>query len=325
MFIHPSFLLFFIFLVFSIIFTVSSNSWLFAWMGLEMNLLSFIPIILKKLNKYSTEAAIKYFLVQAISSIFFLFFFLFLKHYLIITLLLILMFKMGAAPFHQWMPSISEGLSWASLFMLLILQKMAPLILTSFLMKPSAIFYLMQVFIYSSALVGSIGGLAHTSLRKILVFSSISHLSWILASFLVTNWAWLNYFFIYSLILFSLMFSLYMTEIFTINDLLMKNKTSISALITISIMSMGGLPPFSGFLPKFIVIQPLILNNLYFLLLFLLMSTFISLFFYSRMFLSVLLLKNSLNIQNFNSVYSPAFMFFNISILFLPSFFFMLM
>nr|AXI98688.1 NADH dehydrogenase subunit 2 [Pseudoniphargus portosancti] len=321
MYLHPSFLLFFIFLIFSIILTISSNSWLFAWMGLEMNLLSFIPIILKKLNKYSTEVAIKYFLIQAISSVYLLFFFLFMKSYFIIMLMLALMLKMGAAPFHQWLPSMADGMSWYALFILLIFQKINPLILVSFLTKPKELLYFIQIFIVISALIGSIGGLTQFSLRKILVFSSISHLSWILASFLASNWAWVNYYMIYSFILFSLIMSLHSTETFTINDLMLKNKTSISLLISVSLMSIGGLPPFSGFVPKFIVMQALLCNGSSFILLFLLISTFISLFFYSRMLLSVLFMKNSFNSHNFNYKYSMLFIFFNSSALFFPSIF----
>nr|AXI98545.1 NADH dehydrogenase subunit 2 [Pseudoniphargus cupicola] len=321
MFIHPSFMLFLVFLLFSVILTISSNSWLFGWMGLEMNLLSFIPIILKKLNKYSTEVAIKYFLIQAISSVYLLFFFLFMKSFLIITIMLALMLKMAAAPFHQWLPSMADGLSWPSLFILLILQKVNPLILLSFLMKPSELVFMLQVFIVSSALIGSVGGLTHSSLRKILAFSSISHMSWLLASFLISNWAWFNYFFIYSLILMSLILSLNSTETFTVNDLLLKNKTYISLLISISIMSIGGLPPFSGFVPKFIVIQSLLYDNLFFILFFLLLGTFISLFFYARMFLAVLLLKNSYNLQNFSYSYDMKLIFLNSSALFFPSIF----
>nr|AXI98636.1 NADH dehydrogenase subunit 2 [Pseudoniphargus morenoi] len=321
MFIHPSILLFFSFLVFSVIITVSSNSWLFAWIGLEMNLLSFIPIMLKKLNKYSTEVAIKYFLVQAISSIYLLFFFLFMNHYLVITLMLVLMLKIGAAPFHQWLPSIADGLSWPTLFILLILQKINPLILVSFLVKPESAVHLLYLFITSSALIGSIGGLSQISLRKILVFSSISHLSWLLASFLVSNWAWVNYFFIYAFILFSLIYTLYKMEIFSINDLLLKNKVFASLLVSLSIMSIGGLPPFSGFVPKFILMQAFLLNNLYFVMFFLLISTFISLFFYSRMFLSILLLKSSLASYTHQYSYKMTIIFLNFSALFFPTIF----
>nr|AXI98584.1 NADH dehydrogenase subunit 2 [Pseudoniphargus grandis] len=321
MFIHPSFLLFFSFLLFSVILVISSNSWLFAWIGLEMNLLSFIPIMLKKLNKYSTEVAIKYFLIQAVSSIYLLFFFLFMKDYLIFALMLILMLKMGAAPFHQWLPSIADGLSWPALFILLILQKVNPLILVSFLMKSQEVMYLLHLFIIGSALIGSVGGLSQTSLRKILVFSSISHLSWLLASFLVSNWAWLNYFSIYAFILFSLIYTLHSMEIFSINDLLLKNKVFASMLVVVSMMSIGGLPPFSGFVPKFIMMQSLLLNNLYFIMFFLLASTFISLFFYSRMFLAILLLKASMKSYAYQYNDKMTVIFLNFSALLFPSVF----
>nr|AXI98714.1 NADH dehydrogenase subunit 2 [Pseudoniphargus sp. 1-Balearics] len=321
MFIHPSFLLFFSLLLFSVILTVSSNSWLFAWIGLEMNLLSFIPLMLKKLNNYSTEVVIKYFLIQAVSSVYLLFFFLFMKYYLTIMLMLILMLKMGAAPFHQWLPAVVDGLSWPAFFILLTVQKINPLILASFLAKPQEFAYFLQMFIISSAVIGSIGGLTQMSLRKILGYSSIAHLSWLLASLLVSNWAWLNYFILYTFILSSLVYTLYKMEIFSINDLLLKNKVHASLLIALSILSIGGLPPFSGFVPKFIMIQSLLLNNLYFIVLFLLISTFISLFFYSRMFLSILLLKGSLGVYAHRFSNKLSIISLNFSALFFPSLF----
>nr|CTP93707.1 NADH dehydrogenase subunit 2 [Pseudoniphargus gorbeanus] len=322
MFIHPSFFLFFSFMLLSMFMTISSNSWLFAWMGLEINLLSFIPIMLKKFNKYNTESAIKYFLVQVIASVFIIFSFLFIKSNFNIIIFLALMMKMGASPFHQWLPSISDGLSWPAILMTLVMQKLNPLILTTFMFKTEDLIFVLQVFIISSALVGSVGGLTQSSLRKIMVFSSISHLSWVLSSMLVSNWAWFNYFLLYSLILSSLIITLYKTEIMSINDLLTKNKTVYSYIISISMMSVGGLPPFSGFMPKLIVVQDLMNNNFNFIMLFLLFSTFISLFFYCRMFVSILFIKSTLNLFFTKSKKSFFLIFLNSSMLVMPGLFF---
>jgi NADH-ubiquinone oxidoreductase chain 2 len=46
---------------------VTSSTWLGIWVGLELNLLSFIPLISKS-SKFSAEAALKYFLTQAFAS-----------------------------------------------------------------------------------------------------------------------------------------------------------------------------------------------------------------------------------------------------------------
>nr|AXI98831.1 NADH dehydrogenase subunit 2 [Pseudoniphargus unisexualis] len=323
MFIHPSFFIFFFFLLFSVFLTISSNSWLFAWMGLEINLLAFVPIMLKKFNKYNTESAIKYFLVQAVASMFIIFSFLFIKSNFTIIILMALMMKMGASPFHQWLPSISEGLSWPVLMMTLVLQKLNPLMLTTFMSKTEGLMFMLQLFIICSALIGSVGGLLQSSLRKIMIFSSVSHLSWVLSSIMVSNWSWFNYFFIYSLILSSLIITLHKAEIMTINDLLIKNKNTLSSIICVSMMSMGGLPPFSGFMPKLIVTQDLMNNNFNFIMLFLLSSTFISLFFYCRMFISALFMKASLNLFYTNTKKNFSLIFLNMSALMMPSMFFM--
>nr|AXI98727.1 NADH dehydrogenase subunit 2 [Pseudoniphargus sp. 1-Basque] len=325
MFMHPSFFFFFFFLLFSVMLAISSNSWLFAWMGLEVNLLSFIPIMLKKFNKYSTEASIKYFLIQTIASIIIIFYFLFMKDNFTIIIFMCLMLKMGAAPFHQWLPSISEGLSWPVLLIILLLQKLNPLILITFMFKTGLLISALQIFVVSSALMGSIGGLSQSSLRKIMIFSSISHLSWILSSMLVSNWAWFNYFLLYAVILSSLVITLYKTEISTINDLLVKNKSILSSIIASSMMSMGGLPPFSGFVPKLVVTQDLLNSKFYFILLFLLMSTFLSLFFYCRMFTALMFMKTSLNLFCTKQKKNMFLVFFNLSVLLVPSMFFVLL
>jgi NADH-ubiquinone oxidoreductase chain 2 len=90
------------------ILAVSANSWFTAWLGLEINLMGLIPLILVKLNSNSTEAAIKYFLAQAIASIILVLIALTEKSsfqtYIIldanILILSALAIKAGIAPFH---------------------------------------------------------------------------------------------------------------------------------------------------------------------------------------------------------------------------------
>jgi NADH-ubiquinone oxidoreductase chain 2 len=92
---------------------ISASSWLGAWIGLEINLLSFIPLMSDKFNQFSTEAALKYFLTQALASSILLFGVLYLgisnqltfsssleETSLNILLSSTLLLKMGAAPFH---------------------------------------------------------------------------------------------------------------------------------------------------------------------------------------------------------------------------------
>nr|SBT96178.1 ND2 [Haploginglymus sp. JP-2016] len=300
MFAHPSTALFSSFMVISIIITSSTNSWFIAWLALEINMLSFIPLLLKSNNKYTTEAALKYFLIQTIPSLIIITLILTsasINQPYFIVMLTALFLKIGAAPLHQWIPSMIEGLLWKPILTLLTMQKMPPFILISFLLKMTSTLNLFvpHLFIAFSAIMGSIGGILQTSLRKIMAFSSITHTAWFITAMTLTNNLWLTYLVLYLMMMIPLIYMFNYLQSFTISDLLMKNKLLISVMLSLSIMSFSGLPPFTGFIPKLIVMQDLMLQNT-FIPMILLTSTFLSLFFYARMFMSNILLMTSLNI-----------------------------
>nr|ALO76918.1 NADH deshydrogenase subunit 2 [Pterostichinae sp. CYR01] len=289
--------------------SISSNTWLGTWMGLEINLLSFIPLLKNKNNSYSTESSIKYFLVQALASTIFLFAILIvmMKSNLISDMLNInsfllmminssLLMKMGAAPFHFWFPEIIEGMNWMNSLLLMTWQKIAPMMLLSYTIKYSN--YIILI-IMMSTLVGSLGGLNQTSMRKIMAYSSINHLGWMISSFLNSEMIWLIYFFLYSFISMTLIYMLNSFEIFHLKQ--MYNFLTMSYLIKFSmlmnLLSLGGLPPFLGFLPKWLIIQYLS-NNYMYLLFFMIMMTLITLFFYLRISYTSLIMSHST--MNFN-------------------------
>nr|QQQ88724.1 NADH dehydrogenase subunit 2 [Hyalella sp. 2015-x] len=294
MLMHPSLLLFYLSLMISIFLVISANSWFVVWVGLEMNLIFFIPLMLMKNNKYSNEAGIKYFLVQAFASILIISSVLFLSEgFMLMEYILLsgLFLKMGSAPFHQWLPSLVEGLSWGCLTVLFVLQKISPLLLVSFLFKDNLSYNLIYMVIVVSSLIGSIGGLMSVSLRKIMAYSSISHMSWILIMMLLSNFGWMSYYLIYCLVLMCVLDVFNKSTIYSINQLML---TSIKVRIFsgISLLSLGGLPPFTGFLPKFMVTIMLLQNELYFIFFALLGGTFLSLFFYMRLVLVSVVLSS---------------------------------
>lgn len=303
---------FFFSLIIGTLITLSSSSWIGMWIGLELNLISFIPLIIDTNNYYSTESAIKYFLVQSFASLIFLFTcilyltkisfinFIFLSQENIIINFSILL-KLGAGPFHFWFPNIIEGLPWINSLILLTWQKLAPLTVISY----TSFTPLLNLFIYFSAFTGAIGGLNQTSLRKLLAFSSINHISWLLIASSFNNSLWQNYFFIYSLINISIIIIFKSISLFHINQIFfIKNNQLITKFwFLINFFSLGGLPPFLGFLPKWLVIENIILSNFIFLTLFLVNITLITLYFYARLTFSAFLLSYPLikwNLFNFN-------------------------
>ena len=255
-------------LVGGVLVSVSSNSWLGAWIGLEINLMSFIPSMSNVKNMYNTEASLKYFILLVLASATLLFIvviktltedlFTFQRNlYTPIITCTLLLLKRGAAPLHRWFPGVMEGFRWENCALLITAHKAAPLMLISYLIGINA-FILRLILI--STIVRSIGGLNQNSIRKILTYSSISHTGWILIALTTSENLWLVYFTIYS----TLALIIKLSGASFINQTLITNKeaTLIKFIIFTSLLSLGGLPPFLGFLPKWIVIQAIITNNI---------------------------------------------------------------
>nr|ADF57850.1 NADH dehydrogenase subunit 2 [Stegana psilolobosa] len=301
MFNNSSKILFIIIMMMGSLITITSNSWLGAWMGLEINLLSFIPLMSDSNNLMSTEASLKYFLVQAMASTVLLFAIILMmmknninyeinySFYITMIILSSLLLKSGAAPFHFWFPNIMESLSWMNCLLLMTWQKIAPLMLISYTNIKILLFFSIII----SVIIGSFGGLNQSSLRKLMAFSSINHLGWMLMALNSNEIIWLIYFLMYSFLSFILTFMFNNFKIFHFNQMfsLFFNSKILKFILFINFLSLGGLPPFLGFLPKWLVIQQLSLENQYFMIMILVMSTLITLFFYLRICYSAFLLN----------------------------------
>ena len=297
---------FFITLLIGAILSISSTSWFGAWIGLELNIISFIPLIITKINPFSSEAALKYFLIQALASTLII-----LSRCLIIytaafssTIILIaLLLKLGAAPFHFWFPQVIEGLSWLQTIILITIQKLAPIFLISYLIPSFSIIQIIILSAIMSAYIGALGGLNVIKLRKIIAFSSINHISWILVALTINDILWITYFIFYSLISSSVVFFLHSLQSSSISDLIGPNHSSLfSALsIPLRLLSLGGLPPFTGFIPKWMMIQTILINNIFIPLLFLLSSALITLYFYLRIITPYILILTPISSYNLKS------------------------
>nr|AFV08558.1 NADH dehydrogenase subunit 2 [Lucilia sericata]AMH85591.1 NADH dehydrogenase subunit 2 [Lucilia sericata] len=321
MFNNSSKIMFFGILMMGTLISISANSWLGAWMGLEINLLAFIPLMSDD-KLMSTEASLKYFLTQALASSVFLFaVILFLlnssktnsNYFMEMMIFSSLLLKSGSAPFHFWFPNVMEGLSWTNTLILMTWQKIAPLMLISYIIfKP-----LIITSIILSSLIGALGGLNQTSLRKLMAYSSINHLGWMLAAMYNSNLLWMTYFLFYSFLSFAMIFMFNMFKTSHINQLfsLFFHSKVMKFFLFFNLLSLGGLPPFLGFFPKWIVIQSLTINNQLFLLTFMVLMTLITLYFYMRLSYSAFMLNyyenNWLNYSMFKSSYMKIFMTFS--------------
>nr|YP_010372098.1 NADH dehydrogenase subunit 2 [Leucoma salicis]UOX27458.1 NADH dehydrogenase subunit 2 [Leucoma salicis] len=307
-------MMFFFILMFSTLITISSNSWLGCWIGLEINLLSFIPLISNSNNLLMNESSKKYFLIHSIASINFLFFILMILTFKILYFSMLNNFtmsmKMGSAPFLFWFPNMIEGLSWFNMFILMTWQKIAPLIIMSYYMTYN-LFILME---FLNTIIGALGGNKQTSLRQLMTFSSINHPGWMMSSIMISENLWIMYMIMYSLMMSTLcLFFFYMYSFF-INQMNLFNMNNIKYYFLINFFSMANLPPFLGFMIKWSSIIILSIKINYLLMIILIIMSLLSFMFYTRIILSLMLLYKINMKTNFNKIFLMNFKFMKIFI-----------
>nr|YP_010032684.1 NADH dehydrogenase subunit 2 [Cletus rubidiventris]QOW08005.1 NADH dehydrogenase subunit 2 [Cletus rubidiventris] len=325
---NSSKILFSLMIIMSSLITLSSSNWLGMWMGLEMNLMSFIPFISKNKNKKSSKAMMIYFLTQSIGSIVLLFSIMMdsllfmlpndINELTKILLMISIMIKTGAAPFHLWLPEMMANLNWLECAVLMTWQKIAPLTIMNNILPNNWFLYMVALL---SAAVGGIGGLNQTSLRKILAYSSINHLSWMMI-FMSMNNSWYKYLVIYSVLITMVCIMLYMKNTYFINQMVSSSHSMAEKFTCITLfLSIGGLPPFLGFLPKWMVIQSMINSELYLLMVLMLLFSLITLFYYMRIMTSYILFYSTMNkfVFKYKSNMMLTYSFFSINLL-MPAF-----
>nr|YP_010563519.1 NADH dehydrogenase subunit 2 [Epicauta emmerichi]UBU96203.1 NADH dehydrogenase subunit 2 [Epicauta emmerichi] len=298
-------ILFFNSMILGTIIAVSSLSWMGMWMGLEINLLSIIPLLNSSKNMLSSEASLKYFITQAMASLVLMLSItsmMITKEFIaptmnmqLVTLLnMALLTKLGAAPFHFWFPEVMEGLSWFNCSIMLTWQKIAPMAL---LMNSNLSLNLTMIVIFTSLMVSAFMSLNQLSMRKIMAFSSINHIAWMMSAMISSFPVWMTYLLIYMFITLNMTYVLNHMKISLISQIpVMMNPNKMAKLsLMVNFMSLGGLPPFLGFLPKWIVINWMITHNLTFLALILIIATLVMLFVYIRIVTSALLISHNEN------------------------------
>nr|ACY36672.1 NADH dehydrogenase subunit 2 [Crocidura beatus] len=276
---------------------MTSSHWFMTWLGFEMNMMAIVPILMKKYSPRSMEAATKYFLTQATASMILMLAIIInlmysgqwtiknMENYTASTLITIaLVMKLGLAPFHFWVPEVTQGVSLNSGLILLTWQKIAPLTLL-YQIYSSINTNLLLFMSLTSIMIGGWGGLNQTQLRKIMAYSSIAHMGWMMTILIYNpNLSLLNL-----LIYIFMTSSMFMLLIFTsttstLSLSLTWNKTPIITIMSlITLLSLGGLPPLTGFMPKWMIIQELTKNNSVILPTLMAILALLNLFFYMRL------------------------------------------
>nr|AFC97016.1 NADH dehydrogenase subunit 2 [Oreoscopus gutturalis] len=277
--------------------TISSNHWIMAWAGLEINTLAVLPLISKSHHPRAIEAATKYFLVQAAASALVLFSGMTnawhtgqwditqLTHpvsCLILTAALAM--KLGLVPFHFWFPEVLQGTSLTTGLLLSTAMKFPPITLL-FLTSPSLNPALLTTMAILSAALGGWMGLNQTQTRKILAFSSISHLGWMTIILSYSPKLTLLNFYLYSLMTAAVFLTLNTMKAHKLSTLMTAwTKTpSLNAALLLTLLSLAGLPPLTGFIPKWAIIQELTKQSMAPAAAIISLLSLLSLFFYLRL------------------------------------------
>nr|BAE96283.1 NADH dehydrogenase subunit 2 [Badis siamensis] len=276
--------------------TFASSHWLLAWMGLEINTLAILPLMAQHHHPRAVEATTKYFLTQATATAMLLFAgttnawltgqwnLQQMLHPLPATLIILaLALKLGLAPLHTWLPEVLQGLNLTTGLILSTWQKLAPLSLL--LQMQSNNPTMLTLLGITSTLIGGWGGLNQTQLRKILAYSSIAHLGWMIIVLQFSPSLTFLTLTIY-IVMTSTTFLLFKhNKTMSINSLATtwtKNPT-ITALTPLILLSLGGLPPLTGFMPKWLILQELTKQNLTPTAMIIAFSALLSLYFYLRL------------------------------------------
>ena len=288
---------------------ISGHNFLVLYMGLElMTLCSYALVALRRDDARATEAAMKYFVLGALASGFLLYGLSMLygatgslninevfnaiasrqvKHQVLVFGLVFIVaglaFKLGAVPFHMWLPDVYHGAPTAVTLIIGGAPQLAAFAMTIRLLVegllPLAIDWqqMLALMAIGSLLIGNLAAVAQTNLKRMLAFSTISQMGFLLLGLMagVVNGNQLNTESAYSAAMFYALTYVLTTlaafgiilllaraghESEEITDLSGLNQRSplYAGVMAMSMFSLAGLPPLVGFYAKLGVLQALI-------------------------------------------------------------------
>lgn len=266
---------------------ILSDNLITLYLGLELQTFSiFILIAKNRTSIKGSEAGLKYFMLGATSSGFYLISLVILflygysfnisdililneDHIIYVCLTFIVLsfcFKLSLFPFHFWIPDIYEGSSWDIVTLIATLPKISVISVLSQLLVNSNI---IVSFSLLSIAIGTLGALNQTKFKRLLAYSGISHIGFIILGYSILSNLGLTiggfYLLIYMLtmlcILLLILNSKYVNEyIIELGGLKFTNKILAITLILL-ILSVAGIPPLSGFMSKWYLIWMTIDNH----------------------------------------------------------------
>ena len=291
---------------------IAGNNFLVIYLGLELMSLSLYALVaLRRDHAPSTEAAMKYFVLGALASGFLLYGLSMmygatgsldlnevykatltgLPNPQVLTFGLVfivagLAFKLGVVPFHMWVPDVYQGAPTAVTLMVAGAPKLAAFAITVRLLVEGLINtatdwqQMLMVLAVCSMVVGNLAAIAQTNLKRLLAYSGIAQLGFMLLGFVPSvvagntvsagNGYGSSLFYVLTYVLTTLgTFGLVMLlsrpgfESEQVSDLagLAKRSPLLAAVMGVFMFSLAGIPPTVGFYAKLAVLQSLITTN----------------------------------------------------------------
>ncbi len=301
---------------------ISSNDLIVFYMGLELQSLAlYVLATFNRDQLKSSEAGLKYFILSALSSGLLLYGCSLIygfsgstnfdvissqlnsNEYVltfgIVFILVGLAFKISAVPFHMWAPDVYEGSPTSVTLFFTMVPKIAALtVFIRFLYVPflNLIDQWQMIIIFlsiASMLFGAIAAIGQTNIKRLIAYSSIGHIGYILAGLatgsnegIQSSIIYISIYIIMNLALFSCLLMLrrnnqYYEEIEDLSGL-SKNHPLLSLSLLVILFSLAGIPPLAGFFAKFYIFKAVIEQSMYFLAIVGLLSTVVAAFYYLR-------------------------------------------
>ncbi len=342
---------------------ISSNNLMTMYLAIELQSLSlYVLAAIKRDSVYSSEAGVKYFVLGALSSGILLYGFSLIYGFtgttsfveiqsnlskfenlslpLIFGLVFVLVglaFKISAVPFHMWTPDVYQGAPTSITAFFAIVPKIAAVVIIfRFCMEVFRDFYSewSQIIIFlsiASMFLGSIAAISQNNIKRLLAYSSIGHIGYVLIALAAGNQdgiksvaIYMSIYMIMNVAIFTILLSLKSNEgyIENISELsgLSKAKPIIGLAIAIIMFSMAGIPPFIGFFGKFYVFIAALNQGLVTLSILGVVASVISAYYYLRI-IKVMYFDDLNPNNNYNFIISTKSKFILFFILFFMSFF----
>lgn len=313
-----------IFATLGMIILVSAEDFITVYLAIELQSLAFYTLAgYKRQEQYSAEAGLKYFVLGALASGLFLFgvsiiygltgllhfadlhLFLCSSQYPgvllgALAIIISILFKIGAAPFHMWLPDVYQGSPTISTALFAIAPKLSLLILLVrlYLSPFYALFpelsLVFSLCAFASMLVGAFAALNQSYIKRLLAYSTIAHVGYVLLAIAVGSFNSVS-----SLLVYIILYIITSITIFTLllalipssnNFLYLIGFTGLSrvhpvlaASLAISLLSLAGLPPLSGFFGKWLIFSSAIHSGFYILSLVGILTSVVSAYYYLRL------------------------------------------